>query len=311
MLLGILDLNRMKKKARLFNPIYDNQQTSLLCFVFEPDIAPAILHRFNQTQITYSAVGNKDVYLFDGFFSEQEAQSMRLYSSQASFSRYSYGSPEAIQEGELPARAMDPKERWLFFSQPPEPVKQLYLLLRSWAQALDVEITMLPWELCDGRGTSSPALLSNRVEKVSSRSMFLGKHQDCIPEQGLPFAIPILYAPPEDHPAAFVNGTPGRPWMMTLMLYVTADNFLPTYQTGSVFFNAAGEIALRAACTHMRLVLFESDLWHAIEESNIPPEESTWRISYVFKLIFNPKRPNQDAKAAFAHYTKEISKMGC
>ena len=297
----------MKKKARLLNSVYDNLQTSLLCFAFEPSIEEGVLDRLTRTCATRSSIDGKDVYLLDGFFSDKEAEAMRRYANQASFSRYSYGSPEAIQEGEQPARAMDPKERWLFFSQPPEPIRQLYVLLRSLAYTLGMEITTLPWDLCDGQGTCSPTLLSNRVERVSSRSMYLGKHQDCRPEQGLPFAIPKLYASGEDHPAAFNNGIPGSPWMMTLMLYVTAENFQPHYQMGSVFYDLAGNIAFRAACTHMRIVLFESDLWHAIEESQIPPEESTWRISYVFKLIFNPKRVDQDAKAEFAQYA---AKMG-
>ena len=58
---------------------------------------------------------------------------------------------------------------------------------------------------------------------------------------------------------------------------------------GTIFCKKNGEIASKADCRHMRFVLFEGDILHSIEESKIPPEVSTWRVSYVFKLIINPR----------------------
>jgi len=60
-----------------------------------------------------------------------------------------------------------------------------------------------------------------------------------------------------------------------------------------------GKLAVKANCVNMRIVIFEGDIFHSIEESKIPDEVKTWRISYVFKLIVNPKEKNQNVKAAF------------
>lgn len=64
-----------------------------------------------------------------------------------------------------------------------------------------------------------------------------------------------------------------------------------------------GEIASRADSVHTRFVLFEGDIIHSIEESKIPETASThvWRISYVFKLLINPRQENQSMKKFFTN----------
>ncbi len=83
------------------------------------------------------------------------------------------------------------------------------------------------------------------------------------------------------------------------MLYVTAKTFFPEYRLGTVFYDRNDNIVERVECKNMRLVFFEGDIFHSIEESQIPPELKTWRISYVFKLIVNPKDPNRSVKKIF------------
>ncbi|HEY2810756.1 MAG TPA: hypothetical protein VGJ00_05155 [Rhabdochlamydiaceae bacterium] len=245
----------------------------------------------------------KDIYLIDGYFSDAEAKEMRAYCAQATFSRNSYGSPEAIEKGEQPARSMDSKERWLFFSHPPQPINELYHFFGMLAHCLEAEVATLPWELCDANGSGSSSVIVNFLEKMSPESMELGKHRDCNPASQVSFGIPILYQQGgEFHPSSFANGAVGNPWLISVMLYVTDAAFLPEYRLGTVFYDQRGKLVFRADCIPMRIVIFEGDITHSIEASEIPPSIKTWRISCVFKLVLNPKNPDQSIKQKFSEW---------
>jgi hypothetical protein len=131
--------------------------------------------------------------------------------------------------------------------------------------------------------------------------MKLGMHEDYNTEEGIAFGIPILYsAEPIYHPNHFVNGDQGRPWLVSLMLYATSEHFRPEYGLGTVFCESHGNIDFKADARHMRFVLFEGDIIHSIEESKHPQDTKPWRISYVFKLIINPKEEKKSMKKAFS-----------
>ena len=90
------------------------------------------------------------------------------------------------------------------------------------------------------------------------------------------------------------------------MVYVAEEGFLPDYRMGTVFYQKDGTIAVRADCTHMRMVLFEGDIFHSMEESKIPMDVKMWRVSYVFKMIVNPKREGESMKTAFFEMIKQV-----
>ena len=283
-------LHPQKTSLTLINPSYQTPKTSMLSFSFPPLPQPSSQKRLENCKVQYQSIDNKEIYLLDDFFSKEEGQIVQHYSENASFSRNSYGSPEAIAKGEVPARSMDGKERWMFFSKPPHPVYEIYRLLSFLSHQLDAQISTLPWELCDAHGHGSPSVIGNFIEQASKESMLLGKHQDSNPQKGLPFAIPILYAStPTSYPASFENGSTGFPWIVTIMLYTHAENFQPSFQMGTAFYDQAGN-ALSVEVRNMRLILFESDLFHTIEASDIPEDTKTWRVSYVFKLLINPMK---------------------
>ncbi|NGX26146.1 MAG: hypothetical protein K940chlam6_01326, partial [Chlamydiae bacterium] len=58
------------------------------------------------------------------------------------------------------------------------------------------------------------------------------------------------------------------------------------------------EKEIKIDCRHMQIVFFEGDIWHTIEESRIPQGLESWRVSYVFKLIFNPKKKKPSLRNA-------------
>ena len=291
----------MKKCSTiLIDERYDTSNTSLLSFDFEAGTNNSVEERLGKCSIKNGTIDEKKLYLIDDFFSPQEGLELRDLSKSLSFSRKSYGSPEAIEKGEKPAKSMNGKERWLFFSNPPQAIKQLHEFFKFLAYRLDAVITTLPWELCDQTGTSSPCTIANFIEEASSESMLLGKHQDSNPEGKIAFGIPKLYAQKEEyHPSQFVNGSEGNPWIVSVMLYATDENFNPEYQLGTAFYDFEGDLKFRANCSHMRIVLFEGDIFHTIEESKIPPGLKTWRVSYVYKLVINPRKEKQCLKAEF------------
>jgi len=301
-----------KQTLRLVDDTYAHPNTSTLIFRFEPKDSSTTLVRLQKASIKHALIGAKDLYLIDDFFLPHEAKDLHDFSTKTTFSRHSYGSPEAIAKGEKPALSMNGKERWQFFSSPPAAVSELYQLFGMLSEKLFVDITTLPWELCDAASHGSPAVIANRLERASIESRELGKHQDCDPQKRISFAIPVLYSNEKDvHPNRFENGSFGKPWLVSLMLYTSDPNYNPAYRMGTVFYSTNDQIALRVNCSNMRLVLFEGDILHSIEESQIPTGMNTWRISYVFKLIINPKEATTSAKKTFFDLLNRTSCIEC
>lgn len=290
----------------LTNERYKNPKTSMLVFHFEPKSFRSIEQRLARSSIEHHSVESKDIYTIDQFFQKDEEDLMREFSKNAKFSRTSYASHESREEGEEPALSMNNKEKWEFFANPPLPFKEIYKLLGMLSHELDADISTLPWDLCD-QAICASAVATNRIEKVSKKSMELGKHQDFNTEKGTPFGIPILYAKENGiYDSQFVNGATGKPLLISFMLYAADEKFNPEYGMGTVYYKNNEEEALRTQCKHMRLVFFEGDILHSIEEAKLPSHVKTWRISYVLKLLFNPKNANQSMRTAFYEFLKSF-----
>lgn len=293
-----------KSTTILLDDCYNTPKTSLLVFNFEPQ--PFEASRLQSCSIKHASLEGKDIYILDDFFEENENQEMRDFSKKSTFSRNSYGSVESIEKGEKPARSMNGQERWRFFSNPPKAIGEVYKLLGMLSHQMDAEISTMPWELCN-ETSGSPSVIANFLEEASHESMDFGKHQDYDPEKKISFGIPVLYSKEKEfHPTQFINGQPGRPWLVSVMVYCTGEDFLPEYCMGTAFYNKGGEIGLRANCVPMRIVLFEGDIFHSIEKSEIPSDKKTWRVSYVFKLLINPKSRDQCMKKVFSELVEKF-----
>lgn len=295
-----------KDSIRLMSDRYKSPSTSMLLFHFESQPSASIEARLRKAAINRFDIEGKDIYIFDDFYSKAEGEQFREYSRNTKFSRSSYATPESRDRGEEAARSMNNMEKWELCKNPPSPIKQFYQLLGMLAHHLNADISTLPWDLCDQNACAS-AVATNRLERSSMENMEKGKHEDFNTEKGLPFAIPILYSKENAYyPCNFINGAKGNPWLISFMLYATEDNFIAKeYGLGTVFFNRNGEAALRSDCRHMRFVLFEGEILHSIENSVIPPEVHTWRVSYVFKLLLNPKNEQESIKERFFEQLKQ------
>lgn len=298
------EIRRDADSILLLNDRYKTPNTSLILFHFEPQPYASSEERLRNCSIEEASVEGKGIYLFDDFFLESESEELRAYTEQASFSRRSYASSESQESGEEPARSMNNREKWEFFAAPSQPIKEVYKLLELFAHKLNADISTLPWDLCD-KNICASAVATNRIERVSKESMERGKHVDYDTQKGIPFGIPCLYSSEKTHfPGRFVNGETGNPWLISLMIYAAPDHFSPKYGMGTIFCKESGELASKALCRHGRIVLFEGDILHSIEESQIPAEISSWRVSYVFKIIVNPKESNQNMRALFRDLIK-------
>jgi len=297
-----LPLSYLKKgTATITHKDYLTPYTNPLVFYFEPSSDPSLAQRLHQSSTKHLTIDEKDIYVLDHFFSSAEITQLYTFSAQAHFGRHIYADHTSKEQGESADRAMDPQEKWRFFSSPPSPVQELYRFLGWIAQALNCEVATLPWELHNGK-ICAPAVTTNRVEHKSEASSHLGKHQDYDPKKGLPFGIPILYAPETSlYPSCFENGATGHPWLVSLMLYATSDQFQPHHGLGTVFYNNEGRIITSVESCPGRLVLFEGDLLHAIASAQQTPSPDIWRVSYVFKLMLNPRSADQNIKQAFLH----------
>ncbi len=302
-------IRKEKDSVILLNERYNTPNTSLLLFHFEPQRYSSSDLRLKDCSIQRTSIEGKDIYIFDDFFTEGEASLLRQYSKDATFSRSSYACQESREKGEEPARSMNNKEKWEFFAKPPQAIKEIYKLFGLFADRMNANISTLPWDLCD-QSICASAVATNRLEKVDRASMEMGKHEDFNTEKGIPFGIPILYEKEKRfYPGNFVNGAPGNPWLVSFMVYATAENFLvPEYGIGTIFCKKDGEPVAKADCRHMRFVLFEGDILHSIEESKIPQGVSSWRVSYVFKLIMNPKEAGRSMRTAFYDLLKSYKK---
>lgn len=288
-----------KDKATIINPRYDNPKTSPLIFHFEPHPFKSPELRIKDCSLNYTSIEGKDLYIIDDYFLDDEAKELLDFSKNSAFSRYIYADNDSKAKGEEPARAMDNKEKWSFFSNPPQAVKELYKMFSLLASKLEADVTTLPWELHDG-SICAPAIATNRIEQLTHLSEDYGKHQDYNTEKGIAFGLPILYSSQNElHDPSFHNGDEGKPWLITLMLYATAEDFKPEYGMGTIFCKNNGDTVVKSDCAHMRLVLFEGDILHSIETSSIPSDKKTWRLSYVFKLALNPRKKSPSLKKAF------------
>lgn len=92
---------------------------------------------------------------------------------------------------------------------------------------------------------------------------------------------------------------------MTLLLYTTEENFNPNYGLGTSFYNSEDRWHI-VNCKHMNMVFFRDDIFHSLAASNIPNDIKTSRVSYVFKLIMNPTRSNQNIEKELYQFLNTI-----
>lgn len=297
-----------KESAEIVSERYKTTKSIPLIFHFEPAPFQSPALRLHDSDIRHVEIEGGDVYTFNGYFLDEEGDELRKISSQGKFERTIYADHDSKQQGEEPAYAMSNQEKWKFFSQPPSAIKEIFKLLCYLADKLNASITTLPWELYDA-DVCVPTFATNLIKQACADSETLGKHEDYNTEKGgVCFSIPRLYGDhSKAHPLKFVNGEAGKPWLVTIMVYATSEDFLSEYGLGTVFCKKDGEVFLREECRHMSFVLFEGQIVHGVARSTIPAGITPWRVSYVLKLVINPKKENDSMKQKFCELIRSVA----
>ena len=278
---------------------YIKQGTNLMIFHFEPKLYNSTQERIRKAIIQNLPFDDRILTSLSSFFSPAEKQAMREFNRNARFSLPTYNTNESIKMGEKPTYGFTGSEAWEFFKHSPQPIKEIYKLLGTLAYLMDADVSTFPWWLQDPE-IGHPTINVNRVTEMTPENSKLGKHADSLPEKAMFFGIPVLYANNGQYHTTFNNGDVGKPLIMSCLLYVTEFNFISSeYGLGTLYYSKNGEIAHSIPCQHMDLHFFQSDIIHTIEDSRIPPDVNTYRTSYVFKLIFNPRHENQPLKELF------------
>ncbi|WP_420422388.1 hypothetical protein [Simkania sp.] len=282
-------------KAVLNQSSYDAHKSILTTFHFKPGCHELTQARLREASKLHLLIEGKDLYVFDGFFSEAEEREMREISENLDLEVPVFGPTETLGKLENKVRWMDNPGRWKLFSNPPGPFQELYRFFGFLAEKLQVDVSTQPWMLCS-ESSSLPAFVVNYHEAMSVEDERGYKHCDCEPEKGVCFAIPNLHANERGfHKTNFVNGDVGKPLLLTVILYSTSEKYLPEYGLGTAYYDQSGKKVFSSDCIDMRLVLFEGNIMHGVEASHLP-EKGAWRISYVFKLLLNPKDGSQNIK---------------
>ncbi len=280
-------------------PEYE-QKSSFLFFNFLAKNSSEVKERLKKSEIQHVLIDQKSVFTIDGFFTPEEMRCVREFSRACEFNEHSYGSLDTAAIGEKPSLTTDSKQRWSLFFEPPSPICHFYDFLSFLTHELSFEILTMPWALFNGI-SGSPAIIANKVQEVKVDSMVRGKHKDFDPTKKLAFKIPSLYGGPE-HEECYANGAVGKPYLLTMMIYSIAENFSCGYEMGTAFFSEDGAKMQKALCKDMRIVIFEGDIKHSIAASNMPEGINTWRVSYVYKLVFNPKNKEQSIRQQLTNF---------
>lgn len=233
----------------------------------------------------------------DNFFTNKESAELRRVGEFSRTSELTFPvNTMSVMMGEKPPKIMNEDDRLQVFKQPPAALDAVHKLFSFFGSALNVDISTFPWGLV--------SCGNNFVLSVDKGSEDAGWHQDYDPNNGLPFSIPKRYKE-EDYPSVFDNGRASCPWMLTVLVYTTAENFKTEWGMGTRFQDLQG-VKTTVECEHMRMVIFEGNISHTLQQSFILPGINTWRNSFVYKIILRRRKESDESISIKAQFERFI-----
>jgi hypothetical protein len=253
-------------------------------------------------------IENKNLSVIDGFFSEKENQSLTQLIKTLSFPETIYASPEAVIDGEIPAKKLHHTKAEQLLLQPPPPLEKLQGLFYLIGEKIKAHTFSTPKKTCIPSLTCTGSITNNFVTHISKETSRLGIHKDYDPEETPQYLLPKIFEP-NFYPASFVNGSENRPYLLTCMLYIHSEYFNPDLDgMGTVFFDKKNTSKYVAKAQQGRLIFFEGNIQHSLQEALREPEDEKWRLSFVWLLAYLPKNPNsQSLKEAWTQLLSERS----
>ena len=254
-----------------------------------------IQRALKNASIDASSISGKHIVIIDNFFTSKEGNEMRRSTE---FLDHSVPYPTndiSVSRGEDPPKSLTLNDRLGVFLTKPGCIAKIYQLFAHLGDQMQAVVSSHRWHF-----GKSGNFTTNFLTRASEQTEKFGYDQDYEPETGSICSFPKVYSK-ENHARTYVNGSQGNPYLLSVILYMAAQNFNPDWGMGTNFKESDGKIrAIR--CQHMRLVLFEGDIEHGIQRSRIPEGLTTWRVSYVWKICFRPR--TADAPALNERFAK-------
>jgi hypothetical protein len=249
----------------------------------------AIENKWNSIKKQVFNIDNKQGVIIDDFFTTDENKQLITFVNNSTFSDTIYGSAEGVVLGEIPAKKLTEKKSQELLLSPPPPIKKLHDLFYFIGEKINAYTFSLPKKTCIPNLTCTGNVASNYVTEVSKNTMKNGFHKDYDPEYSPQYLLPKLYEN-SFYPAKFINGSPNSPYLITCMNYIQSDSFSSENDgMGTLFQNEKEKITHTVQCQQGRLVFFEGNIQHSLQQSFGKADEKRWRVSFVWLLCFLPK----------------------
>jgi len=142
---------------------------------------------------------------------------------------------------------------------------------------LNAEVLTQPGRLCDEVSCLS-AIVTNFHTSMTEQNSRLCLHRDYNPQKGMNYTLAR-----EDgtlFPVPFENGAKGKPWLISVIVYMTSKDFDPEEGLGTHFYDDNKELKHVIKCKHLALTIFEGDVLHSIAPSKEGVKGK--RVSIVF-----------------------------
>jgi hypothetical protein len=252
----------------------------------------------------------KSAWIFDHLFSEEESDDLRKFAEAKNYPVEVFANATSARNGEKPAQSLKFEDTYevVTFANCAE-IQTIQAIFASIGKKMQATVSLQPWKACEKRReriVCAEAVVTNRVEEISKEASDLGWHADYNPAKGLFFGITMLGKPNHElYRTPFENGAKNCPWLISAILYIAAKNFKQDEWKMGTIFKSETSTPYRVSAKHARLILFEGDALHSMEKSEIPSGETTWRVSFVWKLIIRPNQPDHSSSLK-SEFTKLI-----
>ena len=271
-----------------------------IIFVFDQNPSGS-KERMSRANTQFFQVGGKPVFTIDGLFTENESRESRTWVASKPFDGHIYSTSQSKLAGERPTLGFNTQTCLQALESPPNFLQKVYNFLSWVSKETGLIIATQPFAIRYKNLMNTLCIAANYMESVSKTSMLAGLHTDYNPSKNNFFTVHKAFNPKEAYPLnKFENGEPDHPFLFTLILYLASETLQESHGMGTILQNYESEPTEKSTCIdpkHMRLVIFQGDIRHGIQQSFTDEDENIWRASIVLKLFSHAREKGQDSGA--------------
>jgi hypothetical protein len=250
---------------------------------FLPPIDKSAMERRIQSSCIYDiSIPQYTVVIFDHFFQADELTEINSALKKYSFSQNST-SMMGVHDPDVFTKTLSPLTNYFLFSSGLKVLDTAYQFLAHLAESCDAVVSTQPW-IQGKRSAFHPNFVTHYTEKEC------GIHRD-FQTNNFECFLPKVSGPGY-YPPNFDNGAEGMPYLMTLLIYLTADNFDSNrHGMGTRIFEENGAVHV-VDCINGRFLLGELNAKHDLQGAKfLKGAVNTYRISLNLLICFRHKDP--------------------